>query len=91
MWVVCGFIAYIVLTLLVPPAWVLWPVWRGAQVPRRVNCPAAGCAALVTLDPWLAIRRQALGDRDDHVTYCSRWLGHPNCDQECLREGGVMA
>lgn len=61
MWVVYAFISYLILALLVPTALALWPTWRRARISRHLTCPAASAAALVTLDPWYAVRMHVLG------------------------------
>ena len=86
MWVVFAFATFLIVALVLPPAWTLWPVWRGAHKPRQVTCPAAGSPALVTLSPWVAMRSRALGDQEQRVTHCTRWPEARACGQECLEE-----
>ena len=73
MWVIYFFISHLVLALLVPTVWALWPTWRKARTTRQVTCPALGAPGLVTLDPWYAVRMHALGDSEVRVKDCARW------------------
>lgn len=91
MWVVYTFISYLILALLVPIAWALWPIWRRARVSRRVTCPSASAPALVTLDSWYAVRMHALGNSEVRVETCERWPERRQCGQECLAQIGPAA
>jgi hypothetical protein len=91
MWVIYFFISYLVLALLVPMVWALWPTWRRARTVRQVPCPAFGASALVTLDPWYAVRMHALGNSEVRVRDCARWPECRDCGQECLVQIGRVA
>lgn len=91
MWVVYAFISYLILALLVPTALALWPTWRRARISRHLTCPAASAAALVTLDPWYAVRMHVLGNGELRVRNCARWPERRDCGQECLPQIGTAA
>ena len=91
MWVIYFFVSYLILALLVPTVWALWPTWRRARIARHVTCPALGAPALVALDPWYAVRMHTLGDSEVRVKDCARWPGCRDCGQECLTEIGTAA
>jgi len=91
MWAVYTVIAYFLLALLAPTGWALWRTWRRARVSRQVNCPAIGAPALITLDPWYAVRMHALGDNELRVGNCPRWPEQRDCGRECLTQIGRAA
>jgi hypothetical protein len=91
MWVVYTFISYLILALLVPTVWALWPTWRRARIFRHVTCPAASAPALVTLDAWYAVRMHTLGNNELRVRKCARWPERRDCGQECLTQIGTAA
>jgi hypothetical protein len=91
MWVVYTFIAYLVLALLIPAGWALGHTWRRMRRSRHVTCPAVAAPALVTLDPWYAVRMHALGNNELRVKDCARWPARRNCGQECLAQIGTGA
>ena len=91
MWVVYTFIGYMLLALVTPLALALWPTWRKASVSREVTCPAAGAPALVSLDPWFAVRMHALGNSEVRVKDCVRWPECRQCGRECLAQIGAAA
>ena len=91
MWVVYTFISYLVLALLVPTVWALWPTWRRARASRHVTCPGISAPALIALDPWYAVRMHALGNSELRVRRCARWPEHRDCGKECLAQIGTAA
>jgi len=91
MWVVYLFISYLILALLAPTVWALWPIWRRARTVRQVTCPAFGASALVTVDPWYAVRRHALGNFELRVKNCTHWPECRDCGQDCLAQIGTAA
>lgn len=91
MWVVYTVIAYFVLALLVPVGWSLGRTWRRTCRSRHVTCPALGTPALVTLDPWYAVRMHALGNDELRVRDCIRWPQHSQCRRECLTQIRIAA
>ncbi len=84
MWSIYAVIGYFLLALLIPVCWALLPVWRRTRVARQVHCPAIAAPALVSLDPWYAIRGRTIGKDEFRVRHCSRWPERENCAQECL-------
>jgi len=86
MWVAFVFMAYLVLALLIPAAWVLVPVWRSAREPRTTNCPALDRTAVIHLDPWFAARMRASGEDRMRVRDCGFWPERSGCGRECLRQ-----
>jgi hypothetical protein len=91
MWVVRTFIGYLILALLVPTVWALWPTWHRARISRHVTCPAVSAPALVTLDPWYAVRMRALGNSELRVRNCARWPERRECYPGCLVQIGTAA
>ena len=91
MWFIYFFVSYLILALLVPTVWALWPTWRRARIARHVTCPALGAPVLVALDPWYAVRMHTLGDSEVRVKNCARWPERRDCGQECLTEIGAAA
>ena len=91
MWVIYTFISYLILALLVPLAWALWPIRRRARISRHVTCPVVSASALVTLDPWYAVRIHALGNSELRVRYCAHWPERRDCGQECLAQISTAA
>jgi hypothetical protein len=89
MWVVYTFVGYLVLALLIPTLWALWPTWRRARQFREVMCPGLGTAALVQLDPWYAARMHALGNYEIRVGTCDRWPELGNCNRGCTAQLGA--
>ena len=62
-----------------------------ARISRHVTCSAVSAPALVTLDPWYAVRMHALGNSELRVRICARWPEHRNCGHECLAQIGTVA
>ena len=91
MWFIYFFVSYLILALLVPTVWALWPTWRRARIARHVTCPALGAPVLVALDPWYAVRMHTLGDSEVRVKNCARWPECRDCGQECLAHIGTAA
>ena len=91
MWSVYTVLGYFALALLVPTSWALGHTWRRARNSRHVICPAVGASALVTLDPWYAVRKHALGDNELRVKNCACWPERRECGQECLTQIGTTA
>lgn len=89
MWAVYVFIGYWILALAIPAIWALWPTWRRARIARQVSCPAFSGPALVTLDPWYAVRMHALGNAEWRVKSCGRWPAGRDCGQDCLENIGA--
>jgi len=89
MWAVYLFIGYVILALTVPTVLAMWPTWRRARVTRKVVCPASDVPALITLDPWYAVRMHVIGDSEVRVKHCERWPERRDCDQECLTDIGT--
>ena len=90
-YVVCVFLCYMLLALLIPLGWALIPVWRKARVVRQVICPAAGHPAVVSLDAWYAVKMHTLGNEEKFVRSCSEWPTCSNCGQECLMQSSHSA
>jgi hypothetical protein len=91
MWAVYTFISYLILALLVPMVWSLWPIWRRARVSRTVTCPKASDSARIALDPWYAVRMHAIGNCEARVKDCARWPEQRGCGRECLAQIGPSA
>ena len=91
MWVMYFFVSYLILALLIPRVWALWPTWRRARISRHVTCPAVGAPALVTLDSWYAVRMHALGNSELRVRNCALGPEHRNCGHECLAQMRTVA
>jgi len=91
MWPAYLFITYLILALSIPTAITLWPVWRRARRSRRVTCPSVAQSALVSLDPWYAVRMHTLGNDECRVAGCSRWPESRNCSQDCREQIGTAA
>ena len=92
MWPVYLVITWFALALALPTGWALWGTWRRARVSRQVTCPQIGAPALVTLDPWYAVKMHALGENEMRVSNCARWPGQQDCGRECSdtgRQGGL--
>ena len=84
MWVAGVFVSYLLLALLIPATWALARVWRRARIVREVRCPEFRASAVLTLDPWYAVKMHVRGDQGLSVRHCSRWSGGCDCGQECL-------
>lgn len=91
MWAVYVFIACWILALAGPTAWAVWPTWRKAHRSRQVSCPRLSGPALITLDPWYAVRMHAVGNRELRVRNCGRWPEGRDCGRECLDQVGQTA
>ena len=91
LWVVYAFISYLILALMIPTVWALWPTWRRARIGRQLTCPILNGPALVMLDPWYAVRMHAVGNQELRVKDCARWLECQSCAQECLAQIGSTA
>jgi len=89
--VVYLFISYLIVALLLPTIWALWPTWRKARTVRQVTCPALGASALVSIDRWYAVRMHALGNSELRVKNCSQWPECRDCDRNCLAQIGTAA
>ena len=89
MWVVYVFIGYWILAIAGPAVWASWPTWRRARIARRVTCPGNSGPALVSLDPWYAVRMHAVGNDELRVKNCGRWPEARKCGRECLEQIGA--
>jgi hypothetical protein len=83
MWVIYTVMSFFLLALLLPACLALVPTWRRVRPARHVACPVSGEHAVVTMDPWYAVRMHALGNYELRVRECSRWSERSHCDQEC--------
>ena len=91
MWPVYLVITWFVLALVVPVSLASWHAWRRARTARRVACPVIGAPAVVTLDPWYAVRKHALGDNELRVIGCECWPERRDCGRECLEKARQAA
>lgn len=91
MWMVYTFIGYMVLALLLPVVFALWPIWRMSRQSRQVTCPATNTPTLVTIDGWHAVRTHALGSDALRVRDCALWPEHRGCGQECVMHSRAAA
>jgi len=89
MWVAFTFIGYLILALALPTAWALRHAWQRARASRLVTCPGLNEVALITLDPWYAVRMHALGEQEFRVKECACWPGRRGCGQDCLTQISV--
>lgn len=70
--------------LIVTPLVVAY-VSEAAKQPFIVNCPETQRDAEVTFDPKQAARAE-LWNRKKQIATCSRYGGHPDCDEECVEQ-----
>lgn len=89
MWVMYFFLSYLALALLIPTSLALGGTWHRARVPRQVTCPDSCSAAAVSLDPWFAVRKHAIGDPEPLIQSCSRWPEGAACGRQCLVQIGA--
>jgi hypothetical protein len=89
MWVVYCFVSYLALALIIPAGCALVPIWLRSRKSRHVYCPAASHTAMVTLDPWFAVRMHALGNQELCVKACSQWPQRRSRGQTCLVQIGA--
>ncbi len=89
-WGVYVFISYLILAIIVPTAWTLWPIWRRARLSRQVTCPADSASVAIALDPWYAVSMHAMGNCEVRVKQCARWPAQRDCRQECLTQIGPV-
>jgi len=89
MWVAYAAIVYFLLALLAPAGWALGRTWRRTRISRQVTCPQIGAPALVTLDPWYAVRMHTLGNPELRVGNCACWPERRECGRECLSQIGA--
>jgi len=89
MWVPFVFIGYLLIALLAPASWALWPTWHRARQRRRVTCPELNGPALVQLDSWYAVRKHALGDQEVRIRGCVHWPERQGCGRVCLTQIGA--
>jgi hypothetical protein len=86
MWPVYLVITWFVLAIAVPVAWASWRAWRRARVARQVTCPVIGAPAVITLDPWFAVRQHALGESELRIRGCNCWPERRDRGRECLEQ-----